>query len=170
MKLRLLATLLLGAVTLTAGAAPGRVIRATELKAKPFSDAVTVMSLAPHTAVEVVTRDGGWYRVKSGKQEGWVHMTALRLGNGTKKGGDSGLGSALGLLQTGRTDSNKVTVATGIRGLDATSITTASPDYQAADDMSRFASSATDARKFAAEAQLKSRHIAYIAAKDSGSK
>ncbi len=164
MRTRMLAALLLGAIALAAHAAPGHIIRPTELKAKPFSDAATLATLAAQAKVDVIVRDGGWYRVKSGGKEGWVQMTALRLGDGHAKPGDTGVGSALSFLQTGRADSSNVTVATGIRGLDSTSMKSAVPNYGAVDGMNRFAVTPEQARKFAAEAKLKSHKIAYVPA------
>ena len=89
-------------------------------------------------------------------------MTALRLGDGTAKKGDSGIGSALQFLNSGRSGSSGVTVATGVRGLDSADMTNAVPDPKAVDGMDKVAVSAADARKFAAQAKLTSHSIAYI--------
>lgn len=161
MKRKLLA-LLLCSIGLAAQADPAHVIRATELKDKPFSDAATLMPLAENAPVDVLAREGGWYRVKVKNAEGWVRMTALRLGDGSAKPGNSGVGSALQFLSTGRSGSSGVTVATGVRGLDASDISNATPDPKAVASLDRLAVKPGDARRYAAEAKLQARKIAYL--------
>src|SRR5216110_3249937 len=107
----LLALLLLPLVCL---AEPATLIRATELKKDPATDAATVVQLPENTAVEVLERAGGWTRVKSPKGEGWVKMLALRYG-GTAKGGESGVSQVFNVARTG---SSGTQVTTGVRGLD----------------------------------------------------
>lgn len=159
---RLLVMFLLCGLGLTAQADPAHVIRATELKDKPFSDAVTLQPLAEKAMVEVLAREGGWYKVKAQGKEGWVRMTALRLGDGNTKRGDSGVGSALQFLSTGRSGSSGVTVATGVRGLDAADITNAVPDAKAVEGMDTLAVNADEARRYAAEQKLSAQKIAYL--------
>lgn len=156
-------TLLLCGLSLAAQADPAHVIRATELKAKPFSDAATVLPLAEKAVVEVLAREGGWYRVKTQGKEGWVRMTTLRLGDGSAKPGDSGVGSALQFLSTGRSGSSGVTVATGVRGLDAADVSNAVPDPKAVEGMDKLAVNADEARRYAAEQKLQAQKIAYLA-------
>ncbi|PKM44638.1 MAG: hypothetical protein CVV05_08755 [Gammaproteobacteria bacterium HGW-Gammaproteobacteria-1] len=159
---RPLLTLLLCGLSLAAQADPAHVIRATELKAKPFSDAATLAPLAVKSVVDVQAREGGWYKVKAGGKQGWVRMTTLRLGDGSAKPGDSGVGSALQFLNTGRSGSSGVTVATGVRGLDAADITNAVPDPKAVAKLDTLAAPADDARRYAAEQKLKAQKIAYL--------
>src|SRR4249920_4042499 len=112
-----LLTLLL-LIPLMCGAEPATVIRATELKSDPASDATTVAQLAENTAVDALERKGGWTRVKTKSGDGWVKMLALRYGaqGATARGGDSGIGR---LFSAARTGSSGTTVTTGVRGLDA---------------------------------------------------
>src|SRR4051812_45747084 len=105
--------LLLLLVPLTCVAEPATVIRATELKSEPASDATTVAQLTENTAVDALERKGGWTRVKSKSGDGWVKMLALRYG-GAAKSGDSGIGR---LFSVARTGSSGTTVTTGVRGL-----------------------------------------------------
>lgn len=159
---RPLLTLLLCGLSLAAQADPAHVIRATELKAKPFSDAATLAPLAVKAVVDVQAREGGWYKVQAGGKQGWVRMTALRLGDGSAKPGDTGVGSALQFLNTGRSGSSGVTVATGVRGLDAADVTNAVPDPKAVEKLDTLAVPADDARRYAAEQKLKAQKIAYL--------
>jgi len=164
MTRHLLATFILCALSASTLADPAQVIRATELKAKPRNDATTVQALAEKTKVEVQAREGGWYKVKVAGKEGWVRMTALRLGDGKAKPGDSGVGAALQVLSTGRSGSSGVTVATGVRGLDAADMTNAKPDHKAVEGMEKVAVSAAEAQQFAADEKLQKQQIAYIPA------
>jgi len=161
---RPLVTLLLFGLSHVVLADPAHVIRATELKDKPFSDAATVLPLAEKAVVEVLVREGGWYKVKVQGKEGWVRMTALRLGDGSAKPGDSGVGSALQFLSTGRSGSSGVTVATGVRGLDAADVSNAVPNPKAVEDMDKLAVNAEEARRYAAEQKLQAQKIAYLPA------
>lgn len=162
MTRHLLSLLLLCGLSLGAQADPAQVIRATELKDKPFSDAATLLPLAEKAVVNVLAREGGWYKVKVQGKEGWVRMTTLRLGDGSAKPGDSGVGSALQFLSTGRSGSSGVTVATGVRGLDAADITNAKPDPKAVEGMDTLAVNADEARRYAAEQKLQAQKIAYL--------
>src|SRR5258706_15265975 len=61
-------------------AEPATVIRATELKQEPATDAAAVAQLPEGTAVEALERKSGWTRVKAPAGEGWGKMLALRYG------------------------------------------------------------------------------------------
>lgn len=162
MKRLLPALLLLWAATALAD--PGIIVQESELKADPYSDAATLATLPANTRVEVSAREGGWYRVTSGSQQGWVRMVALRLGDGSAKPGDSGVGSAAEFMSSGRSGSSGVTVATGVRGLDSADVSNAKPDYHAVDMLQRIKANPQQARRFAAQEQLQPHTIAYLPA------
>ena len=62
-----------------AGAEPATLLRPTELRKEPASDAPTLAPLAEKTNVDVLERKGGWTRVKTESgTEGWVKMLLLR--------------------------------------------------------------------------------------------
>lgn len=54
-------------------------VRPTDLKAKPASDAATVLSLPERSAVELLTRQVSWMQVKAAAGVGWVKMLSLRM-------------------------------------------------------------------------------------------
>ena len=56
---------------LIAWAEPATVIRATDLKAEPASDAASVAQLAENSRVDALERRGGWTRIKAGAAQGW---------------------------------------------------------------------------------------------------
>ena len=149
--------LLLLLIPLTCAAEPATVIRATELKSEPASDATTMAQLAENTAVEAIERKGGWSRVKTKSGEGWVKMLALRYG-GSAKSGDSGIGR---LFSVARTGSSGTTVTTGVRGLDGDQIKTAQPNAAELKKLHGYAVNAQAAGSFAASGKLEAQKVDY---------
>jgi hypothetical protein len=151
--------LILTLLPLLAWAEPATVIRATELKSEPASDAVSVAQLAENTAVDARERKGGWTRVKAGTAEGWVKMLALRYGGGsTEKRGDTGLAQAFNVARTG---SSGTQVTTGVRGLDEEKLANARPNPGELAKLDGYAVEPTDAGEFAAQGKLSATAVAY---------
>ena len=164
--MKLIFALCFGLYMLTAAAAQaGEIaytVRATELKAKPFADAATLLSLAEHGKVEIVARQASWMQVKAADgTTGWVKMLSLRLGNGeaSKKSGDNGLGALFNVAATGNSGS---TVTTGVRGLSEENLKNAHPNPQALKTMQGYAVSKQEASGFAKAGKLKSQHMDYL--------
>jgi hypothetical protein len=135
-------------------------IRATELKAKPYSDAKTLRILPPHSEVEVLGRHAGWTQVKSPSFGGWVKMLSLRLApNDQGKRGDNGLSALFNVASTGRSNS---TVTTGVRGLSEEQLKNTRPDPQELQVAKRYTVSRQDAERFAAEGRLHAQHVDYL--------
>lgn len=136
-------------------------VRATELKAKPYTDAATLLNLAEHGKVEIVARQASWMQVKANGTTGWVKMLSLRLGAGdaTNKSGDSGLGALFNVAATGKSGS---TVTTGVRGLSEEKLKNARPNPQALKTMQGYAVSGQDASGFARVGNLKSQQMDYL--------
>src|SRR5512146_2534753 len=88
----------------------GTLLKADELKAEPFRDAKTVKPLAKGEKVDIVSKDGGWFKVKAGKSSGWVRMLSVRKGAAAKAGSDA---SGLLDLASGRAGKGKVVASTG---------------------------------------------------------
>jgi hypothetical protein len=140
-------------------AEPATVIRATELKQEPASDAATVAPLAENTAVEALERKGGWTRVKAGNAEGWVRMLSLRFGApGPAKQGDSGISQ---LFNVARTGTSGTQVTTGVRGLDAQMLANAQPNPAELAKLKDFAVDRGAASSFAAEGSLAAKPVEY---------
>ena len=151
--------LLLVAVPLIAAAEPATLIRATELKAEPATDAATVARLPENAPVEALERKGGWTRVKSGSGEGWVRMLLLRFsGAGEAKQGDSGVSQ---LFNVARTGTSGAQVTTGARGLDAEQLASAQPNPAELAKMAGFAADAQSAAGFAAKGKLSAKSVEY---------
>lgn len=151
--------LFLLAVPLLAAAEPATLIRATELKEAPATDAATVARLPENAAVETLERKGGWTRVKAGAGEGWVRMLALRFGGpGEAKKGDSGITQIFNVARTGTSGTQ---VTTGARGLDADQIANAQPNPAELAKMDGFAANAEAAAGFAAKGKLAAQSVEY---------
>lgn len=140
-------------------AEPATVIRVTDLKQEPASDAATLTTLAENTAVEALERRSGWTRVKAPAGEGWVRMLALRFGGtSAAKPGTSGLSE---LFTVARTDTSGTQVTTGVRGLDAERIAAAQPNPAELAKLEKFAADRGAAESFAAEGRLSARAVPY---------
>jgi hypothetical protein len=151
--------LLLLALPLLAAAEPATLIRATDLKEEPATDAPTVAKLPENTAVEALQRKGGWTRIKAGTSEGWVRMLALRFGApGEVKKGDSGVTQ---LFNVARTGTSGTQVTTGARGLDADQLANAQPNPAELAKMANFAADAQAAASFAAKGKLSATSVEY---------
>lgn len=155
----------LPAVALQAAEA-GRTLVAADLKQQPFVDAATVVNLPADTVLEVLRRQGGWMQVKTGANEGWLKMTAVKLGTAAATPGKSGnsLSTLVNLATTGRSGSSGVTVTTGVRGLGQEELKNAQPDHEAVNRMSSFTAARNEAAAFAAGAKLQSQTLEYLAA------
>lgn len=150
-----------------AWAQPATVLQESPLLHEPFSDARVVSTLSANSAVEVLKRQGGWYQVRAAQQQGWVHMSRIRLGEASNAAAvdASGLSQARQLLQTGRSGATGTTVATGIRGLDVEDLQRAQPDHQAVAAMANFQSKPDAARQYAGAARLQANSIDYLGEK-----
>ena len=139
------------------------ILQQTSLRAAPYSDARALTTLRARQRVRVIQRKGGWYQVRSGSQPGWLRMSHLRLGSGSTAQGDgTGLSQTLRFLSTGRSGASGVTVATGIRGLDATDVANAQPNHQAVAELERFYAHPERVRQFARDAKLQTQPLGYV--------
>ena len=143
-------------VPLLGHAEPATLIRATELKSEPATDAATVTQLPENTAVETLERQGGWTRVKAGAGVGWVKMLSLRYGS--TKHGESGLAQMFNVARTG---SSGTQVTTGVRGLDEEQLAKAQPNPGELAKLNNFAVERKAAAGFAAKGKLASQSVDY---------
>jgi hypothetical protein len=141
-------------------AEPATVIRATEMKQQPATDATAAGQLAENAKVDALERKGGWTRVKAeGGAEGWVRMLALRYaGAGEAKQGDAGIAQMLNVARSGTSGTQ---VTTGVRGLDAEQLANAKPDAAELKKMENYAASKDGAEGFAAKGRLRAQRVDY---------
>ena len=152
---------LLLAFPLACAAEPASIVRATELKKDPGTDAATVATLPENTAVDAGERRGAWTRVKAPAGEGWVKMLSLRYGAaGAAKQGDSGVSQ---LFNVARTGSSGTQVTTGVRGLDADMIKAAKPNAAELSKLDGYSATKEASADFAKSADLKAQSVQYPA-------
>jgi hypothetical protein len=156
--MRALLPLLLAVPLVLAAAEPATLIRATELKREPATDAATVAKLPENAAVEALERKGGWIHVRAASGEGWVRLLALRYGAGPARQGDTG---AKQLFNVARTGTSGTEVTTGARGLDTEQIANARPNAAELAKMSGFAAESDAAARFAAQGKLVATNVEY---------
>jgi len=141
-------------------AEPATVIRTTELKQSPATDAAGVATLAENAKVDALERKGGWTRVRAeGGAEGWVRMLGLRYaGTGEAKQGDAGISQVLNVARTGTSGAQ---VTTGVRGLDAEQLANARPNPAELRKMESYSASRDGADGFAAKGKLSAQRVDY---------
>jgi len=140
----------------------GTMSKADEMKAEPFRDAKSVKTLAVGEKLDILSKQGGWFKVKVGKTTGWVHMLSVRKGD-AKKGTDST--SGLLALSSGRAGTGKVVATTGVRGLNEEELKAATFNEAELQRAEANASSKTDAAAFAKKGKLVARSFDYLPAK-----
>ncbi|GAB2876039.1 hypothetical protein GCM10027277_51740 [Pseudoduganella ginsengisoli] len=162
MKTTLYTLAIAGSLCLPAVAAEqATAVRQTDLKAKPFTDAETVASLAERTRVEVLKRETSWIEVKSAPNTGWVKMLSLRFDPPANAAAASA--SNPFLMSIGKGGSGSV-ATTGVRGLKEEQLINPQPNPAALQQMQGNAVSSEDAAKFAASGGLQSQAVKYVAA------
>lgn len=170
---RLPLALLLAASTIAAHAAEqGQVLVSTDLKSEPYADAKTLATLQANSAVDVLKRQGGWMQVKPASSgEGWVKMTAIKLGGaGATAKSDSGMTALWNTATQGRSGNTGVTVATGVRGLSPEDMKNARPAPDQVQKLDGFAATKSQAESSAKSAKLSKQNIDYLAATSGGKK
>jgi hypothetical protein len=133
----------------------GFAVRAGDLKQQPFIDAAAAGSVAANQAVSVVTRQGGWVRVETGGQSGWMRMLNIRLAVAAPASTASS-GAQL------RTGSSGKTVTTGVKGLDESNIRGSTPDEAQVAQLETLAVDPSEAASHAASSGLQEQSVAYL--------
>jgi hypothetical protein len=140
----------------------GAMSKADDMKAEPFRDAKSVRALAVGEKLDILSKQGGWFKVKAGKATGWVHMLSVRKGD-AKKGADNA--SGLLALSSGRAGTGKVVATTGVRGLNEEGLKAATFNEAELQRAEANASSKADAAAFAKQGKLVARTFDYLPAK-----
>lgn len=150
---------LLAAATCQAGE-QAYTLRPTELKANPFSDAPTLVTLPERTSVEVLQRWNSWMEVDSARTTGWVKMLSLQWApNALQRKADNGLRSLFNLAHTGRSGS---TVTTGVRGLSEEDLKKVHPNPRELEVAKRHLVSKDEAQRFAVQGGLQAQQVNYL--------
>lgn len=140
----------------------GTALKADKLRVEPYADARTTGTLARGDKLEILSKQGGWLKVKTAKGSGWVRLLSVRRGGGTA----SGTAQAKGVLDlaSGRAGTGKVVAATGVRGLSAEELKSAQFNEAEVIKLESHTQTAAQGRKFAVGGGLKAVEFAYVPA------
>lgn len=145
-------------ITSTVLAEPGVLLKDSELRKEPLGSAEIVKQLEAKDMVDITARQGAWAGVNTEDGvEGWIRILNIRTGSGEK--GRAGFGA---LASTFATGSSGQAVSTGVKGLTANELRSASPNLAEAEALASYASSDADAAAFGQSGQLQSQSIAYL--------
>lgn len=138
--------------------APGTLIRAAELKAKPFIDAASVTNLPDNAPLKVIDTQGGWSQVKTNDgKSGWVRLLNIRLlAPEVSKTTGQTLSELGGVIRTGTT---KSAATTGAKGLSREDIANARPNPQEVKKLDGYKAKPAEAEKFAATRKLTAQNV-----------
>ncbi len=138
----------------------GSVLKADVIRAQPFSDAKVAGKLAAGDKLDILGKEGGWYKVKSAKGNGWVRMLSVRKGDARKGPAASGVLA----LSAGRAGTGSVVATTGIRGLNEEELKSAQFNGKELQLAESYSVKKTDAQKFAKQGKLVARPFDYLPA------
>ena len=145
--------------TASALAESGTLLRATDLKQKPFIDAASAGQLPANTKLDILSRKGAWMEIKSGDLSGWVKLLNVRTGNGKANSGGSDIGALANVVTTG---SSGTTVTTGVKGVSKENLERSVPDYKEVEKLDKLAVSEQDAIRAAKQVKLSSVQVPAI--------
>jgi hypothetical protein len=164
MKRRWISIVLLWTWAATVPAADtGYVIRATDLKAKPYLDADTMIRLPDRSPVEILVREGPWMQVKAQSKTGYVRMLQVRLNVSESAQVRKPPASSPVVTAANRPSGSRPIVTTGVRGFDEQGLKDAQPDPAAFALMVSFAATRQQAQQFAQASPLNPRSLPYYA-------
>ncbi len=144
--------------------ASGTLLKESELKDKPFIDAKTVTRLPKQTAVTILERNGGWFRIQAAKKSGWVRMLNVKVTAGAQNLSSGTDLRQAATLATGRAGTGNVVSTSGLRGLSEEELRTAKPDYAQFDKLNSFGVDKNSASTYAKQNGLTSRPVPYLPA------
>ena len=136
----------------------GTVLKDTPLRSEPLASASEVGKLKARETVEITARKGAWAGVKTpAGTEGWARILNLRTGSGLP-GNDGGAQ----MMAAFRTGSSASAVPTGVKGLSADQLMSASANTYELELLDGYAANSSQAQQFAAQAPLKAQQVKYL--------
>lgn len=159
--MKLLSAVLLFMLSFTALAGEvAYTVRTTALKAKPYTDAATLIILEQRSRVVVEARRASWMQVKARDKTGWVKMLSLQFSNSDKnKTGDNGLRALFNVASGGGRGGS---VTTGVRGLSEENLKNAHPDPKALEAVQGYGANKSEAKIFANAGSLHAQDVSYV--------
>ena len=153
------AVLLLNAVAVPALAAPGTVLRDEKLYSQPSATSSVAGRAAKGSSVNILTKQGGWLRVSSGKSTGWIRLLSVRAGPGGL--GEARLGDVVGAATT-KSDPSRVVAVAGLRGLNNEDLKRAQFNADELARLDAWVVTPAQARKFASQSGLVAVNVAAL--------
>ncbi len=145
----------------TALAAPGTVLRNDKLFSQPSASSKVAASVPKGASVNILSKQGGWLRVTSGRSTGWIRLLSVRAGAGGL--GGAGLGDVVGAATT-RSDPSRVVAVAGLRGLNDEDLKQAKFNGEELTRLNTWQATPAQARSFAAESGLTVTSVAALPA------
>lgn len=137
----------------------GTVLKDTSLRSQPLASAGEIGKLKANESVEITERKGAWAGIKTAAgTEGWARILNLRTGSGA-----AASASGAQLASVFATGSSGVSVSTGVKGLSAEQLMSASPDSSQVSQLDSYAVASNDASQFAAQVPLNAQRVDYLA-------
>ncbi len=153
------AVLLLNAVAVPALAAPGTVLRDEKLHSQPSVTSSVAGRAAKGSSVNILTKQGGWLRVSSGKSTGWIRLLSVRAGPGGL--GGARLGDVVGAATT-KSDPSRVVAVAGLRGLNNEDLKRAQFNADELARLDAWVVTPAQARQFAGQSGLVAVNVAAL--------
>jgi hypothetical protein len=147
--------------TVSAFAAPGTALRNDTLYSQPSAASTIAGKVSKGASVDILARQGGWLRVTSGGSTGWIRLLSVRAGAGGL--GGAGLGDVVGAATT-RSNPSRVVAVAGLRGLNDEDLKQAKFNGEELSRLNAWQATPAQARSFAAQAGLKTAHVAALPA------
>lgn len=146
----------LGALALALGsaqavAASATVLRNETLRATPAANGKSVVAVQRGASVTVLSKKGGWVKVRSGSRDGWLRLLSVRAGAGGLSSG--GFGDVVGAATT-RSNPSRVVAVAGLRGLDDEELKAAEYDAAQIARLESYTTGSSQARSFARQGGL----------------
>ena len=157
--LLLLATLQIAAAPSLA-AEPGIALKSDILRAEPYSDAKRTGSFAKNEKLQILSKQGGWLKVKTAKGTGWVRLLSVKRGTSTATSSTSGALS----VASGRAGTGQVVATTGVRGLSEQDLKSAEFSEAQISKLESHTLSASQGQQFADTGGLKVIKFNYLPA------
>ncbi len=136
-------------------------VKDVQLRASPSLKADTVGLLLKNSQVTIISRNGGWYQVKTGGEStAWLSMLRVRFKPSARQANQRGSRSNKGFVSLRQGHSN-ITATTGVRGIGETDIKNATPDFVGLKHAERFQITLAQAKEFAKKGELVNQAIDY---------
>ena len=129
----------------------GSALKNDSMRAEPFSDAKVTGTLNRGDIVEIMSKKGAWLQVKAKSSSGWVRLLSVKRGGASTS---NQLGGVLAAA-SGRAGTGQVVSTTGIRGLSAEDLKSASFNEAEVKTLESYTQSAEQGRQFANAGKLK---------------